>query len=252
MAKAADAFRSIGEVAQLVGVAPHVLRYWETQFPLFSPMKRKDGRRYFRPDDIRLAAGLCQILRHDGVSIPNAKALMRADKGAAIRQKGIERLERRPILDSAELDTAQIESVAETSSLTPSLSSVEKPDHHGTTSGHDLPLFPDLTDSGISDQNVRFDAATQHKYAPNNHAASGGKGADRDRAARVSQMSKPTKTPADAGRPHDNTSADWLARLQSVSGALKSPEPGSIDRAALLETAQMLSSARQSLRAEAP
>lgn len=43
MNKGADAFRSIGEVAKLIGVAPHVLRYWETQFTLLRPMKRPDG-----------------------------------------------------------------------------------------------------------------------------------------------------------------------------------------------------------------
>ncbi|AUM74168.1 MerR family transcriptional regulator [Paracoccus jeotgali] len=92
MAKAAAAFRSIGEVSQLVGVAPHVLRYWETQFPLLSPVKRRDGRRYYRPDDVRLAAGLCEILREEGMSIRGAKQQMSADKGAAIRARGAARL----------------------------------------------------------------------------------------------------------------------------------------------------------------
>lgn len=92
MKKAADAFRSIGEVSQLVGVAPHVLRYWETQFPLFSPVKRRDGRRYYRPDDIRLAAGLCEMLREDGVSIRGARKQMAADRGAGLRMRGAQRL----------------------------------------------------------------------------------------------------------------------------------------------------------------
>ena len=88
MKKAVDAFRSIGEVSQLVGVAPHVLRYWEAQFPLFSPVKRRDGRRYYRPDDVKLAAGLCALLREDGVSIRGAKKQMAADRGAALRARG--------------------------------------------------------------------------------------------------------------------------------------------------------------------
>ena len=49
MSKSPDAFRSIGEVSRLVGVAPHVLRYWESQFSQLSPVKRADGRRYYRP-----------------------------------------------------------------------------------------------------------------------------------------------------------------------------------------------------------
>ncbi|SDD69136.1 MerR HTH family regulatory protein [Paracoccus isoporae] len=92
MKKAADAFRSIGEVSQLVGVAPHVLRYWESQFPLFSPVKRRDGRRYYRPDDIRMAAGLCALLREDGMSIRGAKSQMATDRGAAVKARGAARL----------------------------------------------------------------------------------------------------------------------------------------------------------------
>lgn len=92
MKKAAQAFRSIGEVSQLVGVAPHVLRYWETQFPLFSPVKRRDGRRYYRPDDLRIAAGLCELLREDGMSIRGAKKQMSSDRGASLKIRGAARL----------------------------------------------------------------------------------------------------------------------------------------------------------------
>ena len=79
MSKSPDAFRSIGEVSRLVGVAPHVLRYWESQFSQLSPVKRADGRRYYRPDDVRLAAGLCQVMREEGLSIRGAKRLITAE-----------------------------------------------------------------------------------------------------------------------------------------------------------------------------
>lgn len=92
MTKGADAFRSIGEVARLLGVAPHVLRYWETQFPLLKPMKRPDGRRYYRPDDVRLAAGLCTVLRDEGLTIRGAKMLLARDRGATLRERGSLRL----------------------------------------------------------------------------------------------------------------------------------------------------------------
>ena len=87
MTKGADAFRSIGEVARLLGVAPHVLRYWETQFPLLKPMKRPDGRRYYRPDDVRLAAGLCTVLRDEGLTIRGARKLLARDRGASVRER---------------------------------------------------------------------------------------------------------------------------------------------------------------------
>lgn len=92
MSKSPDAFRSIGEVSRLVGVAPHVLRYWESQFSQLSPVKRADGRRYYRPDDVRLAAGLCQVLREEGLSIRGAKRLITADRGAGLRKIGAARL----------------------------------------------------------------------------------------------------------------------------------------------------------------
>ncbi|MBC9247689.1 MerR family transcriptional regulator [Paracoccus sp. 11-3] len=92
MAKSAEAFRSIGEVAKLIGVAPHVLRYWETQFPLLKPMKRPDGRRYYRPDDVLLAAGLCDVLRDEGLTIRGAKKMMTKDRGQSVRERGALRL----------------------------------------------------------------------------------------------------------------------------------------------------------------
>lgn len=92
MQKNADAFRSIGEVAKIIGVAPHVLRYWETQFSLLRPMKRPDGRRYYRPDDVRLAAGLCELLREEGLTIRGAKKLLARDRGESVRQRGAAKL----------------------------------------------------------------------------------------------------------------------------------------------------------------
>ena len=92
MEKGADAFRSIGEVAKLVGVAPHVLRYWETQFSQLNPMKRRDGRRYYRPDDVRLVAGLCEILREEGLTIRGARKMLAKDRGEAVRARGAARL----------------------------------------------------------------------------------------------------------------------------------------------------------------
>lgn len=147
MAKAAAAFRSIGEVSQLVGVAPHVLRYWETQFPLLSPVKRRDGRRYYRPDDVRLAAGLCEILREEGMSIRGAKQQMSADKGAAMRARGAARLggdfaeeARKGAEDMVKVsaDTAQPSKPAEPVAAEPAR-------RRKKAETQSLPLFPDAS-----------------------------------------------------------------------------------------------------------
>lgn len=92
MTKSPHAFRSIGEVARMVGVAPHVLRYWETQFPALAPVKRPDGRRYYRPDDVMLAGGVCEALREEGLTIRGVRRLIALDKGAGLRVKGRARL----------------------------------------------------------------------------------------------------------------------------------------------------------------
>ncbi len=99
MEKSPEAFRSIGEVARLVGVAPHVLRYWEGQFAQLSPMKRADGRRYYRPEDVQLAAALCEVMREEGLTIRGAKRLIAADRGAALRARGAARLKATAGLD---------------------------------------------------------------------------------------------------------------------------------------------------------
>ena len=52
--KSKAAFRTIAEVSSELGLASHVLRFWETKFPQLIPMKRAGGRRYYRPDDVKL------------------------------------------------------------------------------------------------------------------------------------------------------------------------------------------------------
>ena len=52
--KSKSAFRSIAEVTEDLGIAPHVLRFWETKFSQIKPMKTKSSRRYYRPDDVAI------------------------------------------------------------------------------------------------------------------------------------------------------------------------------------------------------
>ena len=77
MEKSPDAFRTISEVAEDLGVPAHVLRFWETKFHQISPVKRGGGRRYYRPDDVRLLRGLQRLLHGDGLTIRGAQKLLR-------------------------------------------------------------------------------------------------------------------------------------------------------------------------------
>jgi DNA-binding transcriptional MerR regulator len=80
MAKSADAFRTISEVADWLGVPTHVLRFWESKFPQVKPVKRAGGRRYYRPSDMVLLAGIRVLLHDDGVTIRGVQKVLR-EKG---------------------------------------------------------------------------------------------------------------------------------------------------------------------------
>jgi DNA-binding transcriptional MerR regulator len=77
-----EAFRTIGEVAQVLGVKQHVLRYWEEQFPMLKPLTRAGGRRYYRPSDVALIAEIDRLLHREGFTIRGARQAL-GGKGAA-------------------------------------------------------------------------------------------------------------------------------------------------------------------------
>ncbi|MBE0412846.1 MerR family transcriptional regulator [Yoonia sp.] len=80
MAKAKDAFRTISEVAEWLDTPTHVLRFWETKFAQIKPVKGAGGRRYYRPEDMDLLAGIKQLLHEDGLTIKGTQKLLR-EKG---------------------------------------------------------------------------------------------------------------------------------------------------------------------------
>lgn len=82
MSKSPDAFRTISEVADWLGVQAHVLRFWESKFTQLKPVKRAGGRRYYRPADMLLLGGIRKLLHEDGLPIKDVQALLR-DMGVA-------------------------------------------------------------------------------------------------------------------------------------------------------------------------
>ena len=79
--KDAGAFRTIGEVTRALNIAPHVLRYWEEQFPMLRPVKRSGGRRYYRPEDMALLEEIHRLVHSQGYTLRGARqALEDADK----------------------------------------------------------------------------------------------------------------------------------------------------------------------------
>ena len=72
MNKGPDAYRTIGEASNEVGVEPYVLRFWETKFSQLSPVKRSGGRRFYRPSDINKLRIIKSLLYDNGLTIKGA------------------------------------------------------------------------------------------------------------------------------------------------------------------------------------
>jgi DNA-binding transcriptional MerR regulator len=66
-------FFKIGEVCDIVGVQPHVLRYWESEFPMLQPQKNRAGQRTYRRKDVEMALRIRELLYEEGFTIAGAK-----------------------------------------------------------------------------------------------------------------------------------------------------------------------------------
>lgn len=64
---------AIGEVSELCAVKPHVLRYWEQEFPQLKPVKRRGNRRYYQQDDVLLVRRIRNLLYDQGFTITGAR-----------------------------------------------------------------------------------------------------------------------------------------------------------------------------------
>ena len=117
MAKSADAFRTISEVAEWLDIQPHVLRFWESKFSQIKPTKRAGGRRYYRPKDMLFIGGLKKLLHEDGMTIKGAQKL--------IRERGVGYIAELspPLEDGLEADT----DVAPVSTVAPQQQIVDAP-----------------------------------------------------------------------------------------------------------------------------
>ncbi len=70
-------YYKIGEVSQIVGVKPHVLRYWETEFPMIRPYKKDSKQRLYRKRDLRLLLMIKKLLYEEMYTIAGAKQVLR-------------------------------------------------------------------------------------------------------------------------------------------------------------------------------
>ena len=70
---ASKMYRPISEVSELVGVKPHVLRYWETQFSMLRPKKNRAGNRMYRPDEVKMLLRIKELLYERRFTIAGAR-----------------------------------------------------------------------------------------------------------------------------------------------------------------------------------
>ncbi len=111
------AYRTISDVATLVGVPHHVLRFWETKFPSIAPLKRGGNRRYYRPADVATIAHVARLLHIEGYTIKGAQKLLADEAGApAVRICPAAPVPEQPATDAAStgIPVAAITSIRDT------------------------------------------------------------------------------------------------------------------------------------------
>ena len=78
------ALKTIGELSKELGVAQHILRYWETRFPQLKPMQRAGNRRYYRPADVDLARRIHRLLNQEGYTVRGVQKVLRDKEAQAV------------------------------------------------------------------------------------------------------------------------------------------------------------------------
>jgi DNA-binding transcriptional MerR regulator len=79
-------YHSITEVAEMAQVKPHVLRYWETEFPALRPKKNRAGNRVYRERDVRLVLLIRRLLYDDGFTIKGARRKLQDRRSEQLEQ----------------------------------------------------------------------------------------------------------------------------------------------------------------------
>ncbi|MGX4641332.1 MerR family transcriptional regulator [Massilia sp. SYSU DXS3249] len=99
----AKRYFTIGEVSELCGVKPHVLRYWEQEFTQLKPVKRRGNRRYYQHHEVLLIRRIRELLYEQGFTISGARN--RLDNRASALAGGVEpvQVEETPVVDTARL-----------------------------------------------------------------------------------------------------------------------------------------------------
>jgi DNA-binding transcriptional MerR regulator len=116
-------FFKIGEVCELAGVQAHVLRYWESEFPMLAPQKNRAGQRVYRKRDVEMALRIKELLYEDQYTIAGAKKRLANDLRGGGRLKVVgpegEAAETTTTLGFSEADTIPQAPIFSRSSISP-------------------------------------------------------------------------------------------------------------------------------------
>ncbi len=104
------AFKTIGELSAELGIAQHILRYWESKFPQLRPLQRAGNRRYYRPADVTLARQIHRLLSNEGYTVRGVQKLLRdrPDDGAAQAPAPTPAPEAQPLAAQPRLDADRL------------------------------------------------------------------------------------------------------------------------------------------------
>ena len=86
--KTSDAYKTIGEVSELLQIPQHILRFWEESFIQLKPLKRKGGRRLYSENDINLLRRIKELLYEEGYSVKGVKKYLSKNKIDNIKTEG--------------------------------------------------------------------------------------------------------------------------------------------------------------------
>ena len=103
-------YRSISEVSEMLGVKPHVLRYWETQFGMLRPRKNRAGNRMYRPEELRVLERIKELLYQRRFTIAGARRTLLEERkeGEAQAELGFAEADRRAALTEIKAELKSI------------------------------------------------------------------------------------------------------------------------------------------------
>ena len=103
-------FFKIGEVCDILDVQAHVLRYWETEFPMLSPQKNRSGQRTYRRRDVEMALRIKDLLYEDLYTIAGAKKRLQIEIKEGRKPKKVEKpVDESPLVDDDDIDLISLE-----------------------------------------------------------------------------------------------------------------------------------------------